>query len=799
MFLPRLLVGLLLSAGALCAPAAVAAVPNPDPALVDVWQPCEPDTGVTVVVDRNDRLGNGRIDVRCALGPQANGWQALIAAGFDVEGVGGGIGFVCRIDELPAPLEEPCLLTPGGDRYWSYWHGKPGGRWAYSGVGAASPLSAAPVNAVQGWGFGRSPRIEPMHGAGPSAFVLPGAQESSTVPAALARDWLTETVAETGRRAQTGELAPQADVTWGAGLLELLALDQAGVDPERIAPFAEWLADEDGLNALQWANVAGTANPPIEPADPEHWTYWNLGRLPLVVLGLKAAGHDPADFAGHDLRAQLLQAIDPSTGRLRARNTPGSLLYMFFGEWTVDDSSQPLLAQSAFAYAGVLRALLATGGLPEDATATVQHFLAKQDPATGSFGVGVDEELWSLWALAELKRAGVAGVDEPLERAADFLASLQADDGGVRQRADGSPVYDPNVQSTAFGAAGLALAGRQEAAEQAAKWVSRYQVTAAYAGTPTPGGDDVPPAFDAIGAFLPNEDALRNALAFGVASNEFGLFNEARPPTAAALLGLSLAGPYGPYYVTLDEQSLWFDGQTVGTGSGARTVTLTNRDERPVTVTGVHPAGEQAGDFTIDAADCAGRTLAPGAHCELSAAFEPTVAGVRQAIVHLPLAGAAQTVVVSLGGTALPAPDRVVDPVPDPPSGGGPDPSPGPQPPAEPRSSRRASVAGLAGPRPLNGRRVATLARLTCPAGGSCQVTAPRRVWIAIAGKRYRAAVIAPRSIAPGRRAAVRVRIPKAAAKALKGRRARVELRVAVTSQGTRTARTVATTIGGAS
>jgi hypothetical protein len=779
-------------AAAIHAPKAQAAiVPNPHPELIALWEPCEPGTGVTVIVDRQDRLGDGKVHVRCALGAQPDGWTALQEAGFDVEGLFGGTGFVCRIDGLPTPDEEPCELTPGGDRYWSYWHGKPGGRWGYSGVGATSPLSAAPIDAVQAWSFGGAPRVLPMHGAGPSAFVLPPAQESSAAPKALARDWLADVIAETGAKAQAGELQPVGDATWGPGLLELLALEQAGVDPAAVAPFAEWMTGFDGQVGLQWASTALLANPPIEPTDPEYWTYWNLDRLPMVALGIDAAGQDPTDFAGHDLRAYMLHTIDPATGKLRTHTTPGSIFRQFAGEWVVDGEGDfgAFFPQSAFAYAGLLRALLHTGGLPDGGAATVQHFLAKQDPSTGAFGGSPELEMWSIWALVELRKAGVEGVTEPLERAATFLESLQEEDGGVRQRADADVLYRPNAQSTAFGAAGLALAGRRVAAERAAKWVSRYQVTAEYAGSPAPGSDDFPPAFDAIGAFLPNEDALRNALAFGVGSDEFGLFNEARQPTAAALLAFALAGPYGPYATALDQQSLWFDSQAVGSDGPVKTATLTNHDERTIAVAGAHPAGEQSGDFDVDAADCVGKPLASGESCELSATFEPTAPGARQAILHLPLAGTAQTVVVALGGTAVAA---TVDPGPPARPGPAPGPDPDPQPAPNPQ---KASIASFAKAQRVNTRRIARVARLTCPEGEPCRVIAPRRTWVKIAGRRYTSIVLAPRRVDAGQRAALRVRVPKAAVERLRDRRATATLKVGITYRSELTIRTVRTTI----
>jgi hypothetical protein len=123
--------------GAAQAPGAAAAnVTNPDPGLIERWEPCEPNTGVTVIVDEQ-KLSKGKVYVGCAPGEQADGVEALQDAGFQIEGTTDyGLAFICRIDGEPTLAETPCTTTPGSGAYWSYWRGKPGGRWGFSGVGA---------------------------------------------------------------------------------------------------------------------------------------------------------------------------------------------------------------------------------------------------------------------------------------------------------------------------------------------------------------------------------------------------------------------------------------------------------------------------------------------------------------------------------------------------------------------------------------------------------------------------------------------------------------------------------------
>ncbi len=151
---------------------AVARVANPDPQLIARWEPCEPNTGVTVVVDEGG-IGAGKVYVGCALGEQPDALEALEHAGFTPEGTTNyGLAFICRIDGEPTPAEQACASTPPADAYWSYWRGKPGGQWSYSAYGATSPKTKSPVNSVEGWAFGEGgqPRVEPLDGGGPNPY-----------------------------------------------------------------------------------------------------------------------------------------------------------------------------------------------------------------------------------------------------------------------------------------------------------------------------------------------------------------------------------------------------------------------------------------------------------------------------------------------------------------------------------------------------------------------------------------------------------------------------------------------------
>jgi hypothetical protein len=624
---------LLLAAGAVHAPAAAAEnVPNPEPALIARWEPCEPNAGVTVIVDRR-KIGDGMIDVGCALGEQATGVEALQHAGFVLEGTTDfGLAFICRIDGEPTPQEQACETTPGSSAYWSYWRGKPQGRWDYSAVGAKSPQSRSAVNSVEGWSFGASgaPRIEPMDGGGPSSFHLPPQQESSAIPAEHAREWLTPVLDETAIQAEGQEAKAEAEgkeVPEGPAAQELLpaaiALARAGSEPVALSGIVDWLARscKEHHNTVEGCPLRELANPNA-PREQQ-----SAARFALAVLGLHALGQNPDSFAGLDLRGEL-EGMVKSTGVVVSEGQPTE---------AVETTAPTVLA------------LAQTGALSEGALKSVGLILAKQD-AAGGFEeevTPVDVEAIEALVAAREQGVGVLGqgrldeIQAALGAAGDYLEAIEEPGGGIGDEKGA----EPDVESTALGAVGLALAGEKAAAERAAKWVSRYQVTAE-AGEHTP-------AEHLIGAFLSEEAALRNALAYGVeSSSRHGLYSEARSPTADALLALVTAGPY--YDAAFAEQSLLFETRTVGSQSRPLAATLTDRDVRPITIAAISVAGAQAGDFHVDGSGCIGRTLPPGGSCEVSASFAPTTTGLREALLEVGLASTTQTIELPIAGTGLP-------------------------------------------------------------------------------------------------------------------------------------------------
>jgi hypothetical protein len=166
---PPILVAALLAAGTLL-------VSGPGP-VAGSDGPCPGTTGVTVVVDYH-ALGGGVV-VRCAPGSPATGFKALQAAGFDLVEVQNVPGFLCRIDGKPGAAQDPCLNTPPGSAYWSYWHAERGGSWVTNQQGGKT--RKPPPGSVDGWSF--SDDGSPG-GAAPPPGIAPPAAPATPKPTA---------------------------------------------------------------------------------------------------------------------------------------------------------------------------------------------------------------------------------------------------------------------------------------------------------------------------------------------------------------------------------------------------------------------------------------------------------------------------------------------------------------------------------------------------------------------------------------------------------------------------------------
>lgn len=242
------LLSLPLAALACAAGAAAAQAANPDPELIARWEPCQPNTGVTVIVDDRD-IGEKKLYVGCAPGEQTDGLEALKNAGFTPAGTTRyGLEFICRIDGEPTVAEQSCEQTPPESAFWSYWHGKPKGTWEYSKDGAKSSKTRAPVNTVEGWSFGdgEPPRIEPQQEEGQS--------EGSHEPASSGQPGGSQEHAATPSGGVLG--AQEA----GAPRVQALRLDGEGAGQGLVG--VSWQAPEAGVGVSSWTIAAAPVGSP---------------------------------------------------------------------------------------------------------------------------------------------------------------------------------------------------------------------------------------------------------------------------------------------------------------------------------------------------------------------------------------------------------------------------------------------------------------------------------------------------------------------------------------------------------
>ncbi len=127
-----------------------------------------------------------------------------------------------------------------------------------------------------------------------------------------------------------------------------------------------------------------------------------------------------------------------------------------------------------------------------------------------------------------------------------------------------------------------------------------------------------------------------------------------------------------------------------------------------------------------------------------------------------------------------------------------PETQPIPQPQPKPVPAGVAKIAPYRAAQLVTGKRLARLATLSCPTRGEvCRVVAPKRTTVRIAGKRYALTVLAPKTIGSGKKATVRVRLSKAAARRLEGRKTTIKLKVTITANGKKTTRTIEAPIKG--
>ncbi|WP_016697717.1 prenyltransferase/squalene oxidase repeat-containing protein [Actinoalloteichus spitiensis] len=450
---------------------------------------CPDDDGVTVIVDFQELAATEPL-VACAPGPQETGLDALENAGFEVTGTDRwGTSFICRINGLPTPDTEDCVDTPPAHAYWSYWHAPNGGDWEYSSHGAT--FRAPPPGSFEGWSFALNrdvddnppPRLDPVRpvlvdeptrtapptptgtpapesAAGSDAVVLDDAPSNPHLGQAVAAGrWLAGELVD-------GRMPGFVGADWGLTIDSLLALAATNADPAAV----EEVADAVAANVRSYNSHDDWGVPGVRVA----------GATAKILVAAVAADRDPTDFGGHDMRQETLDLIaGPEAGTQEGR---------LRDQGTADQSNT--FGQSL----GVI-GLARSGGVPQSAV----DFLIRQQCSSGGFRLSPelfgtpsescdsspdavldpDSTAMAVQALLAADRAGAEHAGAAAVRGAQWLASVQRDDGSF---GGSGPTAGSNTNSSGLAGQALAAAGMPDAAEEAADYVAGLQLTEDNAG-----------------------------------------------------------------------------------------------------------------------------------------------------------------------------------------------------------------------------------------------------------------------------------------------------------------------------
>ncbi len=142
--------------------------------------------------------------------------------------------------------------------------------------------------------------------------------------------------------------------------------------------------------------------------------------------------------------------------------------------------------------------------------------------------------------------------------------------------------------------------------------------------------------------FTPTAASARNA-SLAITHNAVG------SPSSVTLNGTGTTAPQAA--ISLNAATLTFPAQAVGSSSAARSVTVSNSGNAPLTFSGLTLAGTSATDFSRSGSCTPTATLAAGASCSVSFSFTPGAVGARSATLTLASNASNGSAVLSLAGT----------------------------------------------------------------------------------------------------------------------------------------------------
>jgi hypothetical protein len=287
----------------------------------------------------------------------------------------------------------------------------------------------------------------------------------------------------------------------------LLASPAQAAPNSYAAPAASWLTgqltgglvhndqydfDDLGLSldvffALQQLGTGATARSSILDAIAPRTTEYvgdgterYAGATGKLATAVELAGRNPAGFGGRDLvtrlQARIHSAADAQQGRAVDQSTYGDYSNTIGQAWAVRALVGADNATKTTAVAFLLKQQCAAGFFRVTLEPTAGSSAFSCDSAAADDrSPSIDATALAVQALDVARDAGVTGLGDDIDDAADWLVAHQAADGSFVDQGTA------NTNSTGLAAAALALVGRTGAAGNAAAWVAGRQVTTAVA------------------------------------------------------------------------------------------------------------------------------------------------------------------------------------------------------------------------------------------------------------------------------------------------------------------------------
>ncbi|WBB77232.1 cell wall anchor protein [Micromonospora sp. WMMD1128] len=414
---------------------------------------------------------------------------------------------------------------------------------------------------------------------------------------------------------------------WGLTIDGVVALSATGVDtPTRQAATAQVAAHVRAYNSYDEWGIEG---------------FTDGGATAKLLYAASAAGADPTDFGGYDLRAETLSLVSPTgTGDQRGRIT---------SRVTADSGPD---ASNTFDQSFAVLGLARSGDVPQDTV----DFLVRQQCAAGGFRLypdtadgpspscdeqpgatlDVDSTAMAVQALLTAADDGATGAAGAARRGADWLVAQQHADGSF---GGSGPTTGANSNSTGLAGQALAAAGRDTEAARAADALTALQLTDANGGKA---------AADA-GAVAYHTEGFTTAVAAGIADIDRDQWRRA---TAQALLGLAQV-PLGRIGLDLPPSP---DPTPSGTASPTASPT---GSPTPTTSATANPTPTSTGTVDPTPGDTASPPAAtPSATTPPAATAAPSTAPPAPGLVGLPttgtaIAGYVLVAVLMVGGGVL--------------------------------------------------------------------------------------------------------------------------------------------------